>query len=129
MLTNVYESEELAKTAIRIFNADGQALRLLAQLLYRDLKKTRNKETLFREDSMATKTTRNYLIMISQDYLKSIIPAVIGKVQSSAWAYEIDETKASSAHKFDGPGNRNRFRNLVQDSLTKIFQTADQIPT
>lgn len=39
-LCRVYESEELSKTIIRIFNSEGQALRLLIQLIYRDLKAT-----------------------------------------------------------------------------------------
>lgn len=57
VLCKVYESEELSKTVIRLFYAEGQALRLLIQLIYRDLKNTRTEETLFRFDSMATKTT------------------------------------------------------------------------
>ena len=47
-LCKVYESEELSKTLIRLFYADGYALRLLVQLIYREIRNTKTGESLFR---------------------------------------------------------------------------------
>ena len=39
-LCNVYESNEVSRTVINLFNAEGQVLALINQFLYRELKKT-----------------------------------------------------------------------------------------
>lgn len=95
-LCRVYESDELSKTLIRLFHAEGQALRLLMQLIYRDLKATSKFcinlvmlevpkilyleliQWLQRQHGWSTKlllltSCRNYLKMIASDYLRNTL--------------------------------------------------------
>jgi hypothetical protein len=39
-LCRAYESEEMSKALIRLFNSEGFSLRFLVQLIYRDLRET-----------------------------------------------------------------------------------------
>mmetsp|Transcript_20990 Transcript_20990/g.29449 ORF Transcript_20990/g.29449 Transcript_20990/m.29449 type:complete len:525 (-) Transcript_20990:103-1677(-) len=131
-LCRVYESDELSKTLIRLFHAEGQALRLLMQLIYRDLKLTSAEDTLFRIDSMATKTARNYLKMVASDYLRNTLVNLIVEVIMNPKGYEIDpkhlQHLPSEELQPTIAANLQRLQNQCQIFLDAIIDSVNDLP-
>jgi len=146
-LCRVYESEELSKAIIRLFNAEGHALRLLIQLIYRDLKATVYEDILFRNDSMATKTTRNYFKLIGSDYLRTVLSAGVKDVLLNPKGYEVDSSKLISGNRrsllemtppdsrrssevsvWNIEDNKKRLWTISQLFLDSILDSVDKIP-
>jgi len=128
-LCKVSDSDELSKAVIRLFNAEGQAVRLVVQLIYRDLRGTKTQDTLFRIDSIATKTIRNYFKLVASDYLKnSFAPMVIGIINHPN-GMEIDPIKLEDNKQLaDLPDNLKRLKSSCNDFLNCIFQSVDKMP-
>jgi len=129
-LCKVYESEELSKTVIRIFNSEGQALRLLIQLIYRELKSSKHNDgqTLFRNDTMGTKTTRNYFKMIASSYMKKILEPLANELIANPKGYEIDLKKLGPNTTENLEENQRRLEDMAQKYLTRIVDSVNEIP-
>jgi len=80
-LCQVNKDDELSLSLIRLFNSHRQANNLLSNLISDELQTRGEPTTLFRTDSMATKTMRNYFHLISRkSYLNRQISPLINAV-------------------------------------------------
>lgn len=77
---------------------------------------------------MATKTTRNYFLMIAPDYLKNIVQGILAKVIASSFTFEIDSRKIISS-KIDVQSNIQKLGALVQETIDKVLNSIDSLPT
>lgn len=125
-LCKVYESEELSKTIIRVFNAEGQALRLLIQLVFRDLKATASEDSLFRNDSMATKTIRNYFKMVAPDYLRKCVQGLLLEVIGNPHGFEVDPLRLKGEEVLTD--NIKRLNQVANKFLDCFVVSVDEIP-
>eukprot|EP00179_Madagascaria_erythrocladioides_P003782 CAMPEP_0198308766 /NCGR_PEP_ID=MMETSP1450-20131203/1338_1 /TAXON_ID=753684 ORGANISM="Madagascaria erythrocladiodes, Strain CCMP3234" /NCGR_SAMPLE_ID=MMETSP1450 /ASSEMBLY_ACC=CAM_ASM_001115 /LENGTH=793 /DNA_ID=CAMNT_0044011471 /DNA_START=83 /DNA_END=2464 /DNA_ORIENTATION=- len=105
VLCDVYQSNEVAHVVVSIFEANNQAHRVLNQLLFREIKRTEQETTLFRTDSMATKSTRNYMKLIATTYLRDTLGPLIAEVLAApAGSFEVDPSKVDAAAGGGGGG-------------------------
>ncbi|PRP88422.1 RasGTPase-activating protein [Planoprotostelium fungivorum] len=129
VLCRTYETEELSKAVIRLFNSEGQALRLLVQLMFRDLKTTNNEDVLFRNDTISTKTTRNYFKMIGNDYVHHTLSQLIQRVIAFPKGYEVDPSKMKPEELPNLKQNQERLIEITHEFLDVIFDSTDRVPT
>jgi len=100
LLTKVYQSEEVIACLVRIFYMEGDHIRLLNHLVYRELVSVASKEeaTLFRGDSSATKAVRAYFKLCGIEYLKKTLKSLFDEVTATPdIVYELDPLKLENA--------------------------------
>lgn len=118
-LCDVYQSDEVARVLVSIFEAQHQTHRLLNQLLFREIKRTEQAPTLFRTDSMATKAVRNYLRLSAAPFVRSALGDGVAAARAGGAALELDPTKGGS------PANAAKLVRACEVALTAILDTAN----
>ncbi len=108
-LCKLDKEEDLSMALIRLFNTQKQASMLLVNLMIREIYASGNipffislnhsyccfiddPSTLFRRDSMATKTARNFFSIVAKSYLKKFILPFIAFISydvSKGNSYEV----------------------------------------
>jgi len=128
-LCKLYKEEDLSMALIRLFNSQKQASSLLMNLLIREVYSHDDMSTLFRRDSMATKTARNFFSLVAKSYLKRhILPfvAYISCDVSKGNCYEVDPAKLDPTS--DISTNAGRLLAAARMFLTVILDSCDNLP-
>jgi len=81
---------------------------------------------LFRNDSMATKTSRNYFKMIAPDFLRNALSSLINEVVSNSKGFEVDPKKFQDGDELNK--NIANLKNISQRFLDVITQSLDEVP-
>jgi hypothetical protein len=118
-LCDVYQSDEVARVLVSIFEAQHQTHRLLNQLLFREIKRTEQAATLFRTDSMATKAVRNYLRLSAGPFVRAALGDGVAAARAGGAALELDPTKGGS------PANAAKLVRACEVALASILETAN----
>lgn len=84
--------------------------------------------TLFRNDSMATKTTRNYFKMIAPDYLRDLLRPLIEEIAADPNGFEIDPIKLGEGSEAKVQANMERLKTTVEHYLDRIIKSVDSTP-
>jgi hypothetical protein len=125
-LCSVYQSNEVSSTLVSVFEGNGQAHRFLSQLLYREIKRTEQETTLFRTDSMATKSVRNYLKLLATSYLTDTMGPIIDEVIKSPAGYEVDPAKVTPDEDVDE--NMKKLEATAQRVLDAFVKSVANCP-
>eukprot|EP01114_Cavostelium_apophysatum_P012400 TRINITY_DN2764_c0_g1_i1.p1 TRINITY_DN2764_c0_g1~~TRINITY_DN2764_c0_g1_i1.p1 ORF type:complete len:1055 (+),score=300.76 TRINITY_DN2764_c0_g1_i1:165-3329(+) len=127
-LMKVYQSEEVVTTIVRLFYDHNEQIRLLNHLIYRELISAADQDerTLFRGDSVATKSVRAFFKLLGLDYLKKVVGPFVHEVVAKNDAVELDPVKLPSQQQ-DGEKNLARLKQLSADFLEKILGSVDDL--
>jgi GTPase-activator protein for Ras-like GTPase len=98
--------------------------------VYRELKRSTTEETLFRDDSMVTKSCRNYFQLVGLDYVKEIILPHILAIIESPDSCEVDPVRLETGGNSNGDNSDNlrRLRLASQGIVDSVFGAVDRIP-
>jgi hypothetical protein len=118
-LCDVYQSDEVARVLVSIFESQHQTHRLLNQLLYREIKRTEQAPTLFRTDSMATKAVRNYLRLVAAPFVRAALGDGVAAARAGGASLELDPSKGGS------PANAPKLVHACDVALKSILDTAN----
>lgn len=128
-LCKLHKEEDLSKALIRLFNSQKQAAVLLQNLLSREIYSSEDTATLFRRDSMATKTVRNFFSLVAKSYLKKhIMPfvAYVISVVKNGGSFEVDPAKLASTAEITT--NSAKLLAGVKKFLSSILDSCDDLP-
>jgi len=120
------DCEHLIQSIVRVFEEKNIALNLLSKLTQDEIE-TSSSDTLFRANSLATKTVELYMKFIGSSYLNSTLSPFIKKIYQSKKSYEVDPDRLEK-----GISKEKSFRNLyklVQNILNAIFISVDACPS
>ena len=127
-LTKIYQSDEVMSTIVRLFYFQGQHIRLLNHLIYRELVEVAEKDpgTLFRQDSLATKASRAYMKLVGHEYLQRILSPLLNDLLTlSNSNFEVDPVKESNPKVIEE--NLPRLMNLTNRFLESILRISLEI--
>eukprot|EP00004_Rigifila_ramosa_P022364 TRINITY_DN609_c2_g2_i1.p1 TRINITY_DN609_c2_g2~~TRINITY_DN609_c2_g2_i1.p1 ORF type:complete len:535 (+),score=134.29 TRINITY_DN609_c2_g2_i1:24-1607(+) len=119
------EKDAIAKKFVKIFDAQGLAMKFIEVLTAAEVNATIHDNTLFRTDSLTTKVTSNYAKLVGLDYLEKTIGPIIRKTLENPTGYELDDGKVS------GPQlekNLQRVTELCKTFMDAIFRSVDICP-
>jgi len=125
-LCQCYQSNEIAALVVSIFESHDQALRLINQLLFREIKATQQETTLFRTDSMATKVLRSFLRLLATDYLRATIGKLIGEVTQAPKGYEVDPNKVAEGENVEE--NMRRLLGMCKRFIEAFVSSRAEVP-
>jgi hypothetical protein len=108
------DSEELVRATLLLACAHGRHVELLNDLVARELDKSISVGTLFRTNSVTTKFVREFLIMSSSDFLRSVMQGPIKAIVDDPSGYECDPAKLPAGTK-------------VGERLKRVAVAADSI--
>eukprot|EP00026_Physarum_polycephalum_P001184 Phypoly_transcript_01185.p1 GENE.Phypoly_transcript_01185~~Phypoly_transcript_01185.p1 ORF type:complete len:673 (+),score=92.82 Phypoly_transcript_01185:134-2152(+) len=128
-LCRLYKEEDLAMALIRLFNSQKQTSFLLMNLMIREIYFSDDSATLFRNDSMATKSARIFFSLVGKSYLKRMILSFVAYVTCEIGkgnTYEVDPAKLKSAD--DLPTNAARLIVAAKKFLGPILDSCNELP-
>jgi len=128
-LCKLYKEEDLSKALIRLYNSQKQAITLLTNLLSREIYSQDDTATLFRRDSMATKTVRNFFSLVAKSYLKKHIMPFVAYVTAEVIkgnSFEVDPAKLASTTEITV--NSMKLLAGVKKFLSSILDSCDDLP-
>eukprot|EP01112_Ceratiomyxa_fruticulosa_P021687 TRINITY_DN7719_c0_g1_i1.p1 TRINITY_DN7719_c0_g1~~TRINITY_DN7719_c0_g1_i1.p1 ORF type:complete len:647 (+),score=138.87 TRINITY_DN7719_c0_g1_i1:103-1941(+) len=102
-MLQLYESNDLARAVMNVFNAQNKVPLLFEHVISKEVKATKQDTTLFRTDSVATRTMISYLKYTSNKYgymEKTIVP-IIHEVLANPKGCELDPEKMPKTEKHE----------------------------
>jgi len=129
-LCGVCRDDDLSLVLIRLFNAHGLGCSLLAQLITSEICMRGDPVTLFRNDSMATKTMRNYFHLISRkSYLNQQIMPVVNEINAiilNGGSLEVLPSMMKRGEVLED--NIRNLWNVTSNIINRVLTSFDSIP-
>ncbi|XP_073080076.1 rasGAP-activating-like protein 1 isoform X3 [Manis javanica] len=85
--------QDLATKLVKLFLGQGQASPLLDYLTRREVTRTTNPNTLFRSNSLASKSMEQFMKLVGMPYLHEVLKPVINRVFEEKKYIELDPCK------------------------------------
>jgi hypothetical protein len=133
-ITKTSEMESVAKNLVEIFensphsNNRRGALRLVCEVISREVAKTTRVETLFRNSSMGSHLISLYAKRKGSDFLRATLLPCIESIQGDAFAsHEVDPNKLRPGE--DLEANFETLQNSAGRFLNSIIQSASRCPS
>ncbi|KJE96686.1 hypothetical protein CAOG_06967 [Capsaspora owczarzaki ATCC 30864] len=121
------EREEVAKTLLRIFQADNAATELVRSLNRLEVNSTDDPNTIFRGNSLATKTMDQFMKMTAISYLHGIIGDIVKEIFEDKHSCEMDPTRLPKGT--DSKDNLKRLLHWLQSIWDAVQKSIDDCPT
>lgn len=127
-LLSTYESQELARAVVHVFNSERFVSRLMAHCFSKEISKTNSENTLLRNDSPSTKISVAYLKWIdsSTGFFKNSILPLIKMVVENPNGYEVDPEKLAKGE--DPKSNAQNLLSMTQKILDAILKSQQKCP-
>eukprot|EP00026_Physarum_polycephalum_P005719 Phypoly_transcript_05756.p1 GENE.Phypoly_transcript_05756~~Phypoly_transcript_05756.p1 ORF type:complete len:548 (+),score=128.32 Phypoly_transcript_05756:134-1777(+) len=121
------EFDDVSKALVSVFDAHGEAVRLLRWAIHHEIQCTEAASTLFRGVSVATKLVSAYFKLKGKDYLKKILSHLIKEVVVNGCRLEVDPEKIEACDELKANQERLQFHCRVL--MDNIFKTVEDCPT
>lgn len=122
---DINEFDKIAKPLVVLFQASGKAQVLLTWSIARDILRTEQATSLFREDSLSTKMITSYLRVMGTSYLNRTLGWHIrSMVALPTTSYEVDPVRPDWKK-----GNKKKLQELVDKFLQSILQSRAHFPS
>lgn len=124
------DRDGLAKCLVRIYESKNKAPMMLKILLTNEISNSQNVETLFRANSLASKSVEMYMILSSFNYLHYCVKDTIDilyKDSPKGKSCEIDSSKVEKGE--DVKKNWKYTQKILDNLLSKIYSSVDQCPS
>lgn len=121
---DINDFDRIARPLVVVFQASGKATVLLNWAIARDVERTDQATSLFREDSLSTKMITNYLRIMGTSYLNRTLGSHIRAMIAAATSYEVDPTRPDWKK-----GNKTKLAELVDKFLQSILKSRETCPS
>lgn len=118
--------QEVAQTSLNIFQSQGIAVSYLNQLISEEVETTKDPNTIFRGNSIATKALDYFMKLIARQYLIAVLKKPIDDIFSEKKNCELDPTRIDA--KSDSATNMKNLVNYITKILDSIFKSLEQCP-
>eukprot|EP00127_Corallochytrium_limacisporum_P004914 Clim_evm58s191 gene=Clim_evmTU58s191 len=122
------DRDVLARHLVRIFRAKQELLPMIIKLISQEIKSTKDPNTLFRGNSLASKCMDQLMKMIAMDYLHGCIKHVIQEIAESKVSFEVDPSRIKQSGG-TVQGNMNLLIKYLQKLWMGIRWSVDELPT
>ena len=85
--------EEVASTLLNIFESQGSAVRYLSQLVSTEIKTCKDPNTIFRGNTLTSKSLDSYMKVVGHEYLVSVLKETLDEVFTEKKNCELDPTR------------------------------------
>ncbi|RKO95737.1 Rho GTPase activation protein, partial [Caulochytrium protostelioides] len=120
------EREQAAGSLLRLYESQGLCIDFIASLTQVEIERCTEPNTLFRGNSIATKTLDGYMKMKAGDYLKTVLGDTVRQILSKKPNCEIDPTRLDS--KDARKKNLKTLMDWNNRIVQGIFSAAPQFP-
>ena len=128
-LGNAYQNDELVRAIVRICFANRSHATFVDQVMLQEIDRCTVDTTLFRTDSLATKTAGAYLKMVARDYLIATVGPTVRDVIAAPDGYEVDPSKLSGGGGADDvAANMARLAATCGVALERITESLPDVP-
>ena len=122
----ITEADEMGEALCTIFETKGAVMRLLKKMIDDEIAESDSAGTLFRGNSVASKTMKAYSKLIGLDYLKVVLRDLVLQVSENVGMYEVDPRKLPEGDNLDE--NWDRLKEASQQFLDAITDSVDKCP-
>jgi len=122
----ITEADEMGEALCVIYQANDCVMRLLKKLIRDEIRESDAAGTLFRGNSIASKTMKAYSKLIGLEYLRSTLAELTEQVLSNPGAYEVDPRKLPEGDSLDE--NWERLKEVTQQFLDAIIDSKGECP-
>lgn len=123
--------QEISKSTIHIFTSQGSAVQYVNQLITEEVDATKDPNTIFRGNSLATKTIDYYMKVVGGQYLASVLKKPINDIYNEHKNCEMDSSRITDEKKraaMDFTQNRKNLVGYVRKVTDAIFTSLDACP-
>ena len=85
--------EEVASILLNIFESQGSAVRYLSQLIAQEVKTCKDANTIFRGNTLTSKSLDTYMKVVGHDYLASVLKETLDEIFTEKKICELDPTR------------------------------------
>ena len=121
----VVQKQEVAASLVRVFEHHNRSVELLQLLARKEIHSTTDPNTIFRGNTIVTKSFDAFLKLHGQEYLQATLNEVIDDIMSDPVSCEMDPTRCSEKDQDRFQKNLRKHVNAVLDA---IFRSAIHIP-
>lgn len=123
------DRNRLATCLVRIYESRNRAPMILKILLTHEINNTENTETLFRANSLASKSVDMYMKLSCFNYLQYCVKDLIDTIYKDSMKGKSCDIEASKLDKNEDPKKNWKYtRKILEDLLDRIYQSADKCP-
>eukprot|EP01130_Rhizamoeba_saxonica_P013728 TRINITY_DN5897_c0_g1_i2.p1 TRINITY_DN5897_c0_g1~~TRINITY_DN5897_c0_g1_i2.p1 ORF type:complete len:447 (+),score=99.72 TRINITY_DN5897_c0_g1_i2:248-1588(+) len=123
---NLFPSDETALILATIFDEIKMLLPFIERVLKQEVDRTIQEETLFRDNSMATKLLKEACRVVGDQWLDSLIGDMIRNINEDPGEYEIDPSKIPEGQTLEQ--NRINLEININLFISKIITGIDTCP-
>ena len=121
------QESQIASALVRVFDGCGRVLDLINYFVDQEVQATTYVNTLFRENSMASKMMTSYARVAGAQYLRQAFAMLIKHAMASNLQLEIDPSKLGG-DKTLAANNLKQLLSLARRFLTTVVDTVAQLP-
>lgn len=124
--------QELAQTSLNIFQSQGSAVRFLNQLVDQEINTTKDPNTIFRGNSLATKCLDYFMKLLGHNYLVSVLKKPLDDIFTEKKNCELDPTRGDNTKKssaVDWGQNKKNLLTYLKKIVDSIFQSLEECPS
>lgn len=110
----------------KIFTCEGKIIPLVDHLIEMEIENTLNPETLFRANTICTKTIDALMQLCASNYLSNTLQTALESICSKKICFEIDPLKSDK--KINIKKNTRQLTSSCQTVLDNIFASVDDCP-
>jgi hypothetical protein len=121
-----YLSDDLVRSVVKVLRRFGTATDFVARCVETELATCEQESTLFRTDSLATKSVGALLRVSAAGYLRATLGPLITSVCSSPSGYEVDPAKIPASE--DPVENMHNLRDTAERALEVITDSLPDVP-
>eukprot|EP00020_Sapocribrum_chincoteaguense_P004048 CAMPEP_0170754270 /NCGR_PEP_ID=MMETSP0437-20130122/12919_1 /TAXON_ID=0 /ORGANISM="Sexangularia sp." /LENGTH=882 /DNA_ID=CAMNT_0011093409 /DNA_START=153 /DNA_END=2799 /DNA_ORIENTATION=- len=125
-LCTAYLSEDLVRSVVKVLRRFGTASDFVTRCVETELASCEQESTLFRTDSLATKSVGALLRVSAAGYLRATLGPLITSVCSSPSGYEVDPAKIPASE--DPVENMHNLRDTAERALEVITDSLPDVP-
>ncbi|NXP48812.1 RASL1 protein, partial [Heliornis fulica] len=115
-VTSGESRQDVATKLVKIFLGQGLAVPLLDYLIARELARTTDPNTLFRSNSLASKSVEQFMKVVGLPYLHEVLKPVVNRIFEEKKYVELDPGKMDLSH-----GRQVRGRISFKGSLSEAW--------
>jgi len=124
--------QELAQASLNIFQSQGSAVRFLNQLVDQEINTTKDPNTIFRGNSLATKCLDYFMKLLGHNYLVSVLKKGLDEIFTEKKNCELDPTRGDQAKKasaIDWSQNKKNLLAYLKKIVDSILFSLEDCPS
>lgn len=128
-ITQQADADKVAGYLARIFYFVDRAHYLIKNVTNFEVTVTQEQNTLFRSNSLASKIMTAYSRIVAKDYLSYVLKPVVDRVVALGRKLEVQPDKLHDMERPYLPEHHDHVKSVVQETLERIKNSVDRIPT